>query len=111
MSFPCQSADQVRSVRHIENNPTSSGDVPIQPVVITLCGVLLPDDPSLSEVQPNGGDIYEDYPADDDHNLADPELALKIAQEIRELGNTLFKAKEIGQALDKYQSTLSLTSM
>ncbi|KAJ8503308.1 hypothetical protein ONZ45_g10979 [Pleurotus djamor] len=93
-------------VRQIENNPTSSGDVPIQPVVITSCGVLSPDDPSLSEVQPNGGDIYEDYPADDDHNLADPELALKIAQEIRELGNTLFKAKEIGQALDKYQKSI-----
>ncbi|KAH7928856.1 hypothetical protein BV22DRAFT_1192497 [Leucogyrophana mollusca] len=35
-------------VRQIENHPTSSGDVPTEPITIAACGVLAPDDPSLT---------------------------------------------------------------
>lgn len=55
------------------------------------------------------GDPYEDYP-DDQDKLSDgsvqdkPEVALRVAQEIREIGNKLFKEGKAEAALGKYQS-------
>ncbi|KAK2460856.1 hypothetical protein APHAL10511_007326 [Amanita phalloides] len=92
-------------VRQIENNPTSAGDVPKEPVVIVDCGVLSPDDPSLIE-KPGDGDIYEDYPDDEDKELGNPETVLHIAQTIREVGNTLFKQGNIDGALQKYLKSI-----
>lgn len=51
-----------------------------------------------------GDDVYEDYPDDEERNIQDPVLALKIAGEIRELGNKLFKEGKVEDALAKYQS-------
>jgi peptidyl-prolyl isomerase D len=97
-------------VRAVENQPTSSGDAPHQPCVITASGQLDPSDPSLSEsATSESGDPYEDYP-DDQDPLSDgnvqekPEVALRVAREIREVGNKLFKEGKAPQALDKYQS-------
>ena len=56
------------------------------------------------------GDPYEDYP-DDQDALSDgnvqekPEVALRVAREIREVGNKLFKEGKAEAALEKYQST------
>jgi peptidyl-prolyl isomerase D len=50
------------------------------------------------------GDSYEDYPEDEDRDVNDPSVALKIAQEIRELGTKLFKEGKTANALEKYQS-------
>ncbi|KAG7095843.1 Peptidyl-prolyl cis-trans isomerase cyp40 [Marasmius oreades] len=94
-------------VRQIENFPTSNGDVPTQPIIIEDCGVLSPDDPSLT-AEPAGaeGDPYEDYPDDDDHDIAKPEVALEIATKIREIGNQLFKEGKPDLALSKYQKSI-----
>lgn len=96
-------------MRQIENYPTLEGDVPKDPVVIAECGILKPDDPSLTETAPAAdGDPYEDYPEDDDHDTQKPEVALEIAQNIREVANKLYKEGKIDLALQKYQSkTLS----
>lgn len=71
-----------------------------------------PSDPSLAEsVAGADGDPYEDYPADQDA-LSDgdvqekPELALRVARDVREIGNKLFKEGKAEQALGKYQSAL-----
>ena len=56
------------------------------------------------------GDPYEDFPEDQDP-LSDgdvqekPEVSLRIAREIREIGNKLFKEGKAEAALSKYQST------
>lgn len=92
--------------RQIENNPTSNGDVPVQPVVIADCGVLSPDDPSLSQKQ-SDGDVYEDYPDDEDRELGNPETVLQMAKVIREVGNELFKKGDFNGALQKYKSRSS----
>ncbi|KAF9077749.1 40 kDa cyclophilin [Rhodocollybia butyracea] len=94
-------------VRQIENFPTSSGDAPTSPIVITECGEISPDDPSLTEV-PVGvdGDPYEDYPDDDDHNVSNPQTALEIAQAIREVANKSFKEGKTDLALAKYQKSI-----
>jgi len=94
-------------VRQIENYPTGQGDLPTAPIVIEACGVLSPDDPSLSETAVSSdGDSYEDYPEDEDRDVQNPEIALGIAKEIRELGNKLFKEGKTELALAKYQKSL-----
>jgi peptidyl-prolyl isomerase D len=91
-------------VRQIENYPTASGDAPTTPITISACGVLSPDDPSLTENAATDGDAYEDYPDDEDRDVQNPEIALDIAKTVREVGNKLFKQGKIDLALQKYQS-------
>ncbi|KAG5643511.1 Peptidyl-prolyl cis-trans isomerase cyp40 [Asterophora parasitica] len=69
-------------VRQIENNPTSSGDVPTLPVVIADSGVLSADDPFLAPANAaaTDGDSYEDFPDDEDRDVQQPEIALEIAK-------------------------------
>ncbi|CAA7266288.1 unnamed protein product [Cyclocybe aegerita] len=94
-------------VRQIENNPTSSGDVPTLPVKIVDCGVLAPDDPSLvDDPMSQADDPYEDYPADEDRDTENPEVALQIAKDVREVGNKLFKEGKVEAALEKYQKSI-----
>ncbi|CAL1710192.1 unnamed protein product [Somion occarium] len=99
-------------VRTIENHPTSSGDVPTEPCTIADCGQLDPSDPSLTaEAVGTDGDPYEDYPDDQavlpDGDVKDrPEVALRVAREIREVGNKLFKEGKIEEALSKYQKSI-----
>ncbi|EGO01157.1 hypothetical protein SERLA73DRAFT_179252 [Serpula lacrymans var. lacrymans S7.3] len=93
-------------VRQMENSPTSSGDVPTSPIVIASCGVLSPDDPDLAPVENTDGDAYEDYPDDDDRDVQNPEVALKAAREIREIGNKLFKEGQTELALQKYLKSI-----
>ena len=78
--------------------------------MIAACGVLSPDDPSLAEeTKAADGDPYEDYPDDDDHDTQNPEIALKIAGDIREVGNKLFKEGKPDVAFQKYLSMSSLS--
>ncbi|KAI0767594.1 peptidyl-prolyl cis-trans isomerase [Fomes fomentarius] len=98
-------------VRAIENTETSSGDLPVEPCVIADCGELSPDDPALSVPATADGDIYEDYPEDQDpvdgQDIGEhPEGALKIAREVREVGNKLFKDGKYEDALHKYQKAI-----
>ena len=96
-------------VRAVENTETASGDVPVETCVIADCGQLAPDDPALRESSTGDGDVYEDYPEDQDpvdgQDVGEkPEAALKIAREVREVGNRLFKEGKFEDALHKYQS-------
>jgi peptidyl-prolyl isomerase D len=45
---------------------------------------------------------------DEDSNTENPEVALQIAKDVREYGNQLFKEGKTEEALQKYQSGLSL---
>lgn len=72
--------------------------------MISACGVLSPDDPSLVPSEATLGDSHEDYPEDDDSDVQNPEVALDIARQIRELSNKLFKDGQVGLALNKYLS-------
>ncbi|KAF7301903.1 PPIase cyclophilin-type domain-containing protein [Mycena indigotica] len=94
-------------VRQIENNPTGQGDKPELPVVIADCGILAPDDPSLTEVTVAAdGDKYEDYPEDEDEDTSNPATALRIAQEVRAIATGLYKEGKLAAALDKYQKAI-----
>jgi len=95
-------------VRQIENQPTASGDSPVNACVITKCGELTSDEElSMANQTPADGDKYEDYPDDDDSDAqTSPETALRIASEIRALGNTLYKEGKLELALQKYQKSI-----
>ncbi|KAF8189186.1 peptidyl-prolyl cis-trans isomerase [Mycena galopus ATCC 62051] len=93
-------------VRQIENSEVSSGDVPVLPVVVADCGVLAADDPCLTEVAPANGDGHEDFPEDDDADVEDPAVVLRIATELRELATKLYKEGNAELALEKYQKSI-----
>ncbi|KAH7309404.1 peptidyl-prolyl cis-trans isomerase [Rhizoctonia solani] len=95
-------------IRQVENTPTSSGDAPVSPCVITKCGELTSDDElQLANEVPPDGDKYEDYPEDDDSDVQNnPETALNIAREIKEAGTKLHKEGKLDLALDKYQKAI-----
>lgn len=95
-------------VRKIENNPTSSGDVPQATVLITDSGELSPGDSSLAEqgAAVEEEDPYEDYPDDEDRDLSKPENVIGISTVVREVGNKLYKEGNIHQALEKYQKSI-----
>jgi len=69
------------SVRKVEQTPTKSGESPISPCVITACGQLQPDDPSLKppEGVAESGDRYEEFPEDETSvDISKPEVALQV---------------------------------
>jgi peptidyl-prolyl isomerase D len=94
-------------VRTIENNPTGDQDKPIEPVVIQACGQLAADDPFLTAPPSSDGDVYEDFPDDEDRDVQnEPSIALEIATKVREIGNKLFKEGNVKGALGKWQKSL-----
>ncbi|KAH9931573.1 peptidyl-prolyl cis-trans isomerase Cpr7 [Fomitopsis serialis] len=73
-------------VRAVENTPTADGDAPKSPCVIA------------------DWDPFEDYPEDqgpiDGQDVIEkPEAALKVAKQVRETGNKLFKDGKAAEAL------------
>jgi len=66
-------------VRRVEQTPTASGDTPTSPCVITACGQLQPDDPSLAIPDNTSGDKYEDFPEDEQRvEVSKPDVALQV---------------------------------
>lgn len=98
-------------VREIENLPTESGDKPLQDAVITDCGELKGEDYTkcTEKIPDSTGDPYEDYPKDQ-KSSADAEFSgpgiLKIASELKDLGNAAFKGGDLKLGLAKYQKAL-----
>jgi peptidyl-prolyl isomerase D len=52
------------------------------------------------------GDIYADYPQDEDRDVDEPAIALEIASAVKEVGTKLFKEGRTNEALEKFQSEL-----
>src|SRR6267154_4319705 len=95
------------TVRRIEDYATSSGDVPVDPIVIADAGELSPSDPSLTEpVVASDGDPYEDHPEDDSRDTQDLKVVLEAATTLRTLGNARWKESAAADALAKWQKAL-----
>ncbi|KAN0062377.1 peptidyl-prolyl cis-trans isomerase cpr6 [Thecaphora frezii] len=93
-------------VRKIEKLPTQS-DKPTNDVVIEDCGQV-PEGGDYGIQPDTTGDKYEEFPEDyDEENLEEkPEICLRIANELRAIGNGLFAKQDFALALDKYQKAL-----
>lgn len=96
-------------VRQIENIPTQPGDAPVSEVKIADCGVLTEEEFAASQSAQVGansdGDVFEDWPEDDEKLEDKPEEALRIAGALKAIGTDYFKKGDFDKALEKYQST------
>jgi peptidyl-prolyl isomerase D len=94
-------------VRQIENLPTQGSDKPAKDVVITDCGELTGEEAANADkkVADATGDPYEDFPEDQNAELSATEI-VKIAAELKDFGNSAFKAGDLQLGLDKYQKGL-----
>lgn len=98
-------------IREIERVKTNKDDVPESNVVIDQCGVWTDDMPVPifnASYDTIGGDIYEEYPEDDDSNFnqESTEEAFNVASQIKESGTLLFKKGDKENARFKYIKAL-----
>ncbi|SCV70901.1 BQ2448_3663 [Microbotryum intermedium] len=91
-------------VRLMENAPVKS-DSPTERIVIANCGELAEGEDDGVKPDPND-DGHEDYPSDDESDVGDPRVVLKIATEIKTKGTELFKAGDFKAAQNKYRKAL-----
>ncbi|KAG8857442.1 peptidyl-prolyl cis-trans isomerase cpr6 [Tulasnella sp. 330] len=97
-------------VRYLERVETSSGDVPVEPVLIAKSGELADgeDDGIAASAPATDGtaDKYEDYPEDESSCdvMSDVEATMRLAKDIKEAGSQLFKAGKVASALEKFES-------
>lgn len=99
-------------VRSVENVETDAEHVPTaaETAVITACGVWNEGDevPIFNACYDQiGGDIYEEYPDDDETiDKESSESVFKAALTIKESGGALFKLGELHKAYLKYKKSL-----
>ncbi|ORC91978.1 cyclophilin [Trypanosoma theileri] len=92
----------MNTVRALEHTETGANDKPVQPCVIDDCGVM----DTLPEPEPQvGGDMHPDYPEDCSPALGEAEL-LQAGEDIRQIGNNLFKAGDFENAMEKYEKAV-----
>ncbi|KAF2095671.1 peptidyl-prolyl cis-trans isomerase 1 [Rhizodiscina lignyota] len=91
-------------IRQVENLKTTPNDKPEKDTIITDCGELLGEayDKATEKVPDATGDPYEDYPDDQGKDLSGQEI-LKIATDLKDMGNKAFKAGHNALALAKYE--------
>ncbi|KAK9761113.1 peptidyl-prolyl cis-trans isomerase cpr6 [Basidiobolus ranarum] len=95
-------------IRAIEYTPTDSGDKPASPCVITNCGELKEgEDDGIPE--PVDGDKYPYFPDDYEEPKENDDL-LRIAGELKTIGNNYFKKAEYTEAIRKYRKAIRYLS-
>lgn len=97
-------------LREMENTPTDRTNFPTTEVVIADCGVWSEgDDVPIfnASYDPIGGDVYEEYPDDDNHiDKKLTESALNAATTIKGSGDLLLKKGDRQNALFKYKKAM-----
>ncbi|TPX65861.1 hypothetical protein SpCBS45565_g04865 [Spizellomyces sp. 'palustris'] len=91
-------------VRRIENLPTKEQDRPEEPVIIADCGEIA-EGADDGVPPPTDGDGYEEYPEDMGEEKPADDL-LKIAGEVKALGNEKFKIGDYNVAAEKYNKAV-----
>ncbi|KAF1939475.1 peptidyl-prolyl cis-trans isomerase D [Clathrospora elynae] len=97
-------------IRHIENLKTQSDDKPWHDVTIIDCGELTGDDydKATEKMSDATGDPFEDFPEDQKPGDAEWEGAeiLKIATELKDMGNAAFKKGDLKLGILKYEKAI-----
>ena len=94
-------------VREIENLSTGSDDRPKREVKIVKCGELTGEEyvRATEKILDLTGDPYENFPDDHDGELSGQDYA-RIATELKEIGNKVFKGGDFALAHAKYEKGL-----
>eukprot|EP00834_Sanchytrium_tribonematis_P007959 NODE_817_length_3729_cov_0.988154.p1 type:complete len:374 gc:universal NODE_817_length_3729_cov_0.988154:2462-3583(+) len=94
-------------VRKIEHLETGENDRPVFEVKIVSCGVIRSGEPDGCDQFVDAKDPVEDYPEDSDkYPFTDGSVALKIATDLKVLGNEYFKSGDLNNAVTKYEKSL-----
>ncbi|KAI9503781.1 peptidyl-prolyl cis-trans isomerase cpr6 [Coemansia spiralis] len=92
-------------VRSVEGTQTGANDKPVAPVVIEACGELKPGEDDGCTPADGVPEDPEDYEASDEAEIP-PETLLQIGQQMKDAGNTAFKAGNLDDAVAKYSKAL-----
>jgi len=93
-------------VHEIENTEKGEQDRPVKPVVIDECGQLKSGEEDGTVFDDGTGDKYCNWPEDSDLDLTDKTKVVQITTDLKNIGNTLFKAQDLEKASEKYKKAL-----
>uniref|UniRef100_A0A3Q3A847 Peptidyl-prolyl cis-trans isomerase D n=1 Tax=Kryptolebias marmoratus TaxID=37003 RepID=A0A3Q3A847_KRYMA len=97
----------VKMLESIETND----DVPVKPCVVADCGEHKDGDSWGSAPSDETGDAHPDFPEDSDINFKDVDKVLSVAEDVKNIGNVLFKNQDWKAAVNKYSKALRYLEM
>ncbi|XP_028658489.2 peptidyl-prolyl cis-trans isomerase D [Erpetoichthys calabaricus] len=92
-------------VKLLESMETQD-DVPVKPCIIAECGELQDGDDLGTAPLDGSGDAYPDFPEDCDIDFKDVDKVVSLAEDIKNIGNNLFKMQNWQAANKKYSKAL-----
>lgn len=92
-------------VKTLENVEVK-GEKPAKLCVIAECGEFKEGDEWMMTPMDSSGDSHPDFPEDSDVELNDVEKIVSIAEDVKNIGNTLFKSQNWEMATKKYNKAL-----
>lgn len=92
-------------VKMLESLDTNE-DAPVKPCVIADCGEHKDEDSWGSELSDASGDTHPDFPEDSNIDFKDVDNVLSVADDVKNIGNNLFKKQDWKAAVSKYSKAL-----
>ncbi|XP_018534944.1 peptidyl-prolyl cis-trans isomerase D [Lates calcarifer] len=81
-------------------------DAPVKPCVIADCGEHKDGDSWGAATNDGSGDTHPDFPEDSDIDFKDVDKVLSVAEDLKNIGNNLFKNQNWKAAVNKYSKAL-----
>ncbi|XP_038156764.1 peptidyl-prolyl cis-trans isomerase D [Cyprinodon tularosa] len=92
-------------VKMLESIETD-GDTPVKPCIISDCGEHQDGDSWGTAPNDGTGDVHPDFPEDSDMDFKDVDKVLSAAEDVKNIGNVLFKNQNWKAADIKYKKAL-----
>uniref|UniRef100_A0A8C5E7Y4 Peptidyl-prolyl cis-trans isomerase D n=1 Tax=Gouania willdenowi TaxID=441366 RepID=A0A8C5E7Y4_GOUWI len=92
-------------VKMLESIDTKE-DAPVKPCVIADCGEHKDGDSWGAASSDESGDSHPDFPEDADMDLSDVDKLLSVAEDLKNIGNRLFRSQAWEAAVNKYSKAL-----
>ncbi|XP_061541444.1 peptidyl-prolyl cis-trans isomerase D [Phycodurus eques] len=84
----------------------TNDDAPVKPCVIADCGEHKDGDSWGVAPSDVTGDAHHDFPEDSDVDFKDVDKVMSVAEDIKKIGNNLFKSQDWNGAVNKYSKAL-----
>ncbi|XP_061580800.1 peptidyl-prolyl cis-trans isomerase D [Cololabis saira] len=97
-------------VKMLESIDTKE-DAPIKPCVIADCGEHKDEDGWGTATNDGTGDAHPDFPEDSEIDFKDVDSVLSVAEDVKNIGNNLFKSQNWKGAVNKYSKALRYLEM
>ncbi|XP_077387918.1 peptidyl-prolyl cis-trans isomerase D [Festucalex cinctus] len=97
-------------VKMLEGIDTND-DAPVKPCVIADCGQHKNGDGWGAAPCDGTGDAHHEFPEDSDVDFKDVDKVVSVAEDIKKIGNNLFKSQDWNAAVNKYGKALRYLEM